>query len=151
MFTSIVIAVVAHISRNALIETLLLLEKRTLLVLAINLGAFAFAVALSFVLTPIWAMVGVPIAFTIASVTAGIVGLVVMRPKTRALLALDETARVVAAAIAAGLLSLYLPHTFPTWARFALFALAYAFFLAPLLRQRLRAKRPAILPAGARS
>jgi O-antigen/teichoic acid export membrane protein len=151
LFTSIVIAVIAHVSRNALIETLLLLEKRTVLVLAINVGALAFALGLSFILTPIWGMAGVPIAFSIASVTAGAVGLAVMRPQTRALLALDATARVIVAAIAAGLVCVYVvPHSIPAWTRLAAFAGLYAAFLAPLLVQRLRAKSHEVVSMAAR-
>jgi O-antigen/teichoic acid export membrane protein len=139
IFGAIVVAVATHITRNALIETLLLLEKRTMLALAINVGCLALAVALSVVLMPLWGMAGAPLAYTFACLAATTLSVALMRRETRALLSLKTAACVPAAAVFAGLICVFLaPAEAPAWIRLAAFALLYGAMLVPIGRESLR-------------
>jgi O-antigen/teichoic acid export membrane protein len=127
LFAAIVIAVATHIGRNALVETLLLLEKRTILVLSINIACLAAAFAFSYILIPHLGMLGVPVGYTLASLAAGIVGVACMRRATRQLLVLKDATWFAAAALASGaVVRVLIPDSAPTWLMLASFAALYA-------------------------
>jgi O-antigen/teichoic acid export membrane protein len=82
-FAAVAGAVAAHTARNALVETILLIQKRTGLVLGLNILALVLAWGLSFPLAARLGVVGVPIAFILAAFVATLVSLLVIGPGLR--------------------------------------------------------------------
>ncbi|HWA21023.1 MAG TPA: hypothetical protein VG735_01350 [Caulobacterales bacterium] len=127
LFAAIVFAVSTHITRNALIETILLLEKRTILVLAINIGCLVLAVGVGLSLLPVLGMAAVPIGFIVSGVAGSVASLVCMAPATRKLVSSPEPLAplALAGAAAIGSEAIGLLVGWSPLERMALFSIAY--------------------------